>query len=71
MQNALYSNEVKIWDSISVGMKEKNLLNFIGNNFNYKKDTIVYAELGDYTATFTILADTINKLKVGKYCKEK
>lgn len=67
----LNTNEVKVWDSVSVGMKEKDLIKFIGSNFHYKKGTTIYTELGDYSASFTIDSDTICKLKIGKYCKNK
>lgn len=67
----LNSNEAKVWDSVSVGMPEKAIIKFLGKNFHYKKGTTIYSELGNYSAAFTIQADTISKLKVGIYCTEK
>lgn len=66
----LESGKVKLWDSIRVGKSEKNLRKFIGDNFNYKKGTLIYAELEEYTLSAVILGDTISKLTVGRYCKE-
>lgn len=58
-----------VWDSISVGISENKLLDFIGDNFHYKKGTLIYSELGDYTCNFYIVADTIRQIKIGKYKK--
>ena len=65
----LENSKIRIWKDIGVGTKETQLKNFIGDNFHYKKGTMIYAELGDYSLNATILGDTINKLTVGKYCK--
>ena len=62
----LKTDEIAVWDSIVVGMKEKELLDFIGSSFHYKKGTSVYAELGEYSGRFRINADTICELTVGK-----
>jgi hypothetical protein len=65
----LESKKIRVWKEIGVGTIETHLKSFIGDNFNYKKGTMIYAELGDYSLNATILGDTINKLTVGKYCK--
>lgn len=65
----LENSKIRIWKDIGVGTKETQLKSFIGDNFHYKKGTMIYAELGDYSLNATILGDTINKLTVGKYCK--
>ncbi|MFI5220347.1 MAG: hypothetical protein ACHQNT_12755 [Bacteroidia bacterium] len=65
----LENTDISVWDSIKVGVSEGGLMKFIGDNFHYKKGTIVYAELGDFKANFTIADDKISKLKVGRYCK--
>lgn len=65
----LFTPDIKVWETISVGTKEKDVLNFIGNNIHYKKGTLLYCNLGDYTANFIILGDSVNSIKVGKYCK--
>lgn len=67
----LETADVKVWDSIGVGTKEKDLIKFFGKNKYYKMGTDLYCDLGEYTASFTILADTVNKLTVGKYSKAK
>lgn len=58
---------ISIWDTIRVGVSEKYLMKFIGNNFHYKKGNSIYAEIGEYSCDFTIINDTINRLKVGLY----
>lgn len=65
----LENSKIKIWNDIGVGTEETQLKSFIGDNFHYKKGTMIYAELGDYALNATILGDTINKLTVGKYCE--
>lgn len=65
----LQNSKIRIWKEIGVGTKETQLKSFIGDNFHYKKGTMIYAELGDFSLNATILGDTINKLTVGKYCK--
>lgn len=65
----LESNKIKVWGKIGVGTSQSDLREFISDNFSYKKGTIIYAELGEYTLNATILGDSINKLTVGKYCK--
>lgn len=65
----LENRKIRIWKDIGVGTKEAKLNSFIGDNFHYKKGTMIYAELGDYSLNATILGDTISKLTVGKYCK--
>ena len=67
----LTSSRVKLWDKINIGTSEKDLLNFIGKNFHYKKGTIIFAEINEYSLQCTVLADTINKLTVGKFCMTK
>lgn len=61
---------ISVWDKIKVGTKESELNKFIGNNFSYKKGTWKVCELGDYLASFIILADTVNRIEIGKYCKQ-
>jgi hypothetical protein len=68
-QLILTSSQIKLWDKIKIGTTEKDLLNFIGKNFHYKKGTLIYSEINEYSLECTILADTINKMTVSKYCK--
>lgn len=70
-QLTLTSGQIKLWDKIKIGTSQKELLNFIGKNFHYKKGTIIYSEINEYTLECTVLADTINKLTIAKYCKTK
>ncbi len=65
----LASKKIKVWKEIGIGTKEDQLNSFIGDSFHYKKGTMIYAVLGDYTLNATILVDTIHELTVGKYCK--
>ncbi len=67
----LTSSQIKLWDKIKIGTSENELLNFIGENFHYKKGTVIFSEINEYSLQCTILADTINKLTIGKYCREK
>ena len=70
-QLTLTSSKIKLWDKIKIGTTEKDLLNFIGKNFHYKKGTLIYSEINEYSLECKVLADTINKITVSKYCKTK
>ena len=65
----LETNDIQVWDSISVGMNENNLSDFIGDHFHYKKGTTMYAELGDYKSNFTINSDTISRIEITRSCE--
>jgi len=65
----LTTNEVMVWDSIGVGTPLKDLKAFLSNDINYQKGTIVFAELGEYSASFTVKGDTISRVEVWRYCK--
>ena len=67
----LKTHDIKVWDSIAVGIDQSQLLNFIGTNFHYRKGNTLYAELGEYKSSFTISNDTISRIKIVKSCKEK
>ncbi len=65
----LLSGDIKVWDSVGVGMNETDLLTFIGTNIYEKKENIISAELGEYSSSFTIDADTVSRIVIGKYCQ--
>lgn len=67
----LKTNDIKVWDSISIGTDQSKLLDFIGNSFHYKKGSTLYAELGEYKSSFIISKDTISGIRIVKSCKEK
>ena len=67
----LVSNEIKVWDSLGVGTNKKDLLAFIGQNFQRQKGTVLQTDIGDYSAYFTILADTVSRLLIRKTCETK
>ena len=67
----LLQSDIKVWDIIGVGTHEKDVIAFIGQNFHYKKGTILHADINEYSADFTILADTINRLTIRRNCKTK
>lgn len=64
----LKSNKIKVWNKISVGSTEKDVLELIGENFHYKKGTIIHADIDNYSADFTIVNDTVNKIIISKTC---
>ena len=70
-QLTLTSSQIRLWDKIKIGTTEKELLRFIGKSFHYKKGTLIYSEINEYSLQCIISADTINKLTVSKYCKTK
>lgn len=65
----LFSGDIKVWDSIAVGMNETDLFIFIGPNVYKKKGNVISAELGEYSSSFTINKDTVSRIVIGKYCK--
>ncbi|KAA1240784.1 hypothetical protein [Aquimarina sp. RZ0] len=67
----LKTDDIKVWDSISIGISQSKLLDFIGTSFHYKKGSTLYAELGEYKSSFTMSKDTVSGIKIVKSCKEK
>ncbi len=67
----LVSSDIKVWESISIGSTEKEVLQFIGSNFHYKKENVLYCEIGIYSANFVIIKNKVTQLTVGKYCINK
>jgi len=70
-QLTLTSSKIKLWNKIHIGTSEKELINFIDKNFHYKKGIFIFSEIGEYSLECRIIADTINKITVSKYCKAK
>ena len=66
----LEQSTISIWDSVKVGISEKTLLDFIGENFHYKKGTTIYSELGDFSCSFIIKGDSVSFISVIKYKKD-
>ncbi len=67
----LQTDDLKVWDSIAVGISQSKLLNFIGKNFHYKKGSTLYTEIGEYKSSFTISKDTISEILIVKSCNIK
>ncbi len=66
----LHHPTITLWEKIKVGISERELLKFIGNNFHYKKGKLIYSEIKPYTCEFEIESELVKSLKVGIYCKD-
>lgn len=64
----LQSGMLTVWDSMRVGMSERALKHFIGDRFHYKKGPLLFAEIGGYDCSFSILGDTIHEIEVKVRC---
>ena len=66
----LTGQDVSVWDSIKIGLIENKLIEFIGQNFHYKKGQTIYADFGDYDGTFWIDKGKISKLEIRNICDD-
>lgn len=64
----LTTSDIKVWDSINVGISKSELLNFIGTNIYAKEDETIHIDLGEYFSSFAISNDTISSIKIIKLC---
>ena len=67
----LQTNRIKVWDKIGVGSTKSQLLVFLEPYDITNSDSIIKSRLDNYTAEFTIVGDTVNRLMIEKNCKEK
>lgn len=65
----LKTNILTVWGKLQVGMNEEELKLFIGERFNYKKGTMIYADFGVYDADFRVLDNTLKEFTIKKKCK--
>jgi hypothetical protein len=67
----IISNKIKLNENFGVGISRKKIIEFIGqNSYTLSEDTLE-TNIGSYLAYFTFKSDTVNWLKMGKYCKNK
>jgi hypothetical protein len=67
----LQTNRIKVWDEIGVGSTKSQLLDFLKPYDITTSDSIVKSRLDNYSAEFTIVSDTVNRLIIERNCKEK
>ncbi len=67
----LKSPVIKVWTGIGVGTTETELLDFLKHKNYYRQDSEIKAEISGYSTIFYLISDTVNYLKISKYCNDK
>lgn len=64
------SQSIKVWNKNLIGISVKELNEFIGQNFHYKKGQTYYADMGDYECIIYFKNELTYKLRIKRKCKK-